>query len=94
MTVLEKIKACVDNFDCETDNVDKLIALAYYIGKEKATKDISDQYNALLREQRERANACRYKHLAHSVIGDKQFIYSPDYAGDMTEAFGSDETNI
>lgn len=94
MTVLEKVKTCVNNLECDKDCVEKLIALAYYIGKEEAARDISDKYNALLREQRERANACRYKHMAHYVIGDTKFIYSPDYAGDMTEAFGSDETNI
>ena len=87
MTVLEKVKTCVNNLECDKDCVEKLIALAYYIGKEEATRDISDKYN-------ERANACRYKHMAHFVIGDTKFIYSPDYAGDMTEAFGSDETNI
>ena len=94
MTILEKVKTCVENHDCDKDCVEKLIALAYFIGREEATKEVSDKYTALLSEQRERANNCRYKHLAHFVIGDTRYIYFPDYAQDMTATFGSDETNI
>jgi len=97
MTVLERVKECVNhngNVDYDVDSIEKVIALAYFIGREEATKEVSDKYTALLAEQRERANNCRYKHLAHSVIGDTDYIYSPDYAQDMTATFGSDETNV
>lgn len=94
MTVLEKVRACADNFDCEKDNAEKLIALAYFIGREEAAKEISDKCNTLLREQRDRADKCRYRNLAHKVIGNIKHIYSPDYAQSMTEMFGSDITDI
>ena len=42
------------------DETEKLIAMAFAMGVEKATKQISDQYTALLAGQRERAEGCRY----------------------------------
>lgn len=94
MTIIERIKKAVDNLDCETDNIDKLIALAYYIGREDATREISDQYNAVLAEQRERADNSRYHKLAHEIIGDIRYIYSGDYAKAMKATFGSDKTKL
>ena len=94
MTILEKVKGGVNNLNCDVDSIEKVIALAYFIGREEATKEVSDKYTALLTEQRKRANNCRYKHMVHSIIGDTEFIYSPDYAQDMTATFGSDETNV
>lgn len=94
MTILEKIKSCTETWSGETDSVEKIIAIAYYIGREEATKEISDKYTALLREQRSRAKACRYHKMAFEIIGDTDYIYSSDYAQDVHETFGSDETNI
>ena len=94
MTVKEKILSIVDKFDCEVDDWNKLVGMAYYIGKEQGVKEISDKYTALLAEQRKRANKCRYNRMAHKVIGDVKYIYHPDYSGDMTEMFGNDETKL
>ena len=94
MTVKEKILSIVDKFDCEVDDWNKLVAMAYYIGKEQSVKEISDKYTALLAEQRKRADKCRYNKMAHKVIGDVKYIYHPDYSGDMTEMFGNDETKL
>lgn len=94
MTVLQRVKSAVRNFDAETDNIDKIIALAYYIGKEKATKEVSDEYKKLIQGQRNRANNCRYRHLANKVIGAQNYIYFDDYDCGMTEHFGDDVTQI
>ena len=94
MTVKEKILSIVDKFDCEVDDWNKLVGMAYYIGKEQGVKEISDKYTALLAEQRKRADKCRYNKMAHKVIGDVKYIYHPDYSGDMIEMFGNDEIKL
>lgn len=94
MTVIERIRKAVDNLNCEEDNLDKLIALAYYIGREEATREVSDKYNAVLAEQRERADNCRYHNLAHQIIGSVRYIPTGDYAQTMKSTFGSDETEL
>jgi hypothetical protein len=78
----------------DKDNAAKLIAIAYYMGRESATREVSDKYNALIQGQRERAAACRYHRFATAIIGDRDYIYSCDYSGDMTAAFGPDATNL
>lgn len=95
MTILERIKTARESNEAygEADTLNKLIALAYEIGRESATKEVSDDYNALIASMRERANACRYPHMANTIIG-KAHLYHYAYAGDVTEAFGSDETNL
>lgn len=41
-------------------------------------------------EQRKRAEACRYNHMAEKVIGAETYLYTPDYAGEITAEFGGD----
>ncbi|MBQ5901341.1 MAG: hypothetical protein IIW86_05725 [Clostridia bacterium] len=92
MTIIERVKECVKNLECEKDSIEKVIALAYYIGKEEATREVSDAYTNLIREQRKRADKCHYKHMAHEVIGSQNYIYFGDYDMAMTGIFGSDPT--
>lgn len=73
------------------DETEKLIAMAFAMGVEKATKQISDQYTALLAGQRERAEGCRYYNMVNKVLGDVNPIYSPDYRGDVTKEFAGDK---
>lgn len=94
MTIVERIKKAVKNLDCETDNIDKLVALAYYIGREDATREISDKYNAVLAEQRKRADSSRFHNLANEIIGNTRYIHSSDYSQDMKTMFGSDKTKL
>lgn len=95
MTILERIKVARESNEAygDKDTLNKLIALAYEIGRESATKEVSDDYTALITSMRERANACRYPHMANTIIG-KAHLYHYAYAGDTTETFGSDETNL
>ena len=95
MTILERIKVARESNEAygDKDTLNKLIALAYEIGRESATKEVSDDYTTLITSMRERANACRYPHMANAIIG-KAHLYHYAYAGDITETFGSDETNF
>lgn len=96
MTTKERIMQIVNNIhtDMEADTMEKLICVAYWIGRESATKETSDKYNALIATQNERAEKSRYKHFAKSIIGDQKYIYCSDYAGEMTSIFGNDITNL
>lgn len=94
-TARNRIKEAVHKSDNKDDDtLDKLLAIAYYMGREEATKEISDKYNALLAEQRRRAEQCRYYKMAREVIGESQMIYSPDYAGEIGSTFGDDLTAL
>jgi hypothetical protein len=66
------------------------------MGREEATKTICDKHNRKMLDMRNRANAVRYKNMAHDIIGknEEDVIYSPDYACDMGSTFGNDETNV
>lgn len=94
MTLINRVKHACDNCDMEVDSVDKLIAFAYYMGREEATRYVSDKYSAHIARQRERADACRYKHMAAAIVGPERYLYTPDYGQEMTGLFGSDETQL
>ena len=94
MTIKQRIKKCLESFNCDNDNLEKIVALAYYMGKERATREVSDAYKALLAEQRERAENCRYHNMAAEIIGDKKYIYFPSYSGEMSAIFGEDDTEL
>lgn len=94
MTLINRVKYACDNCDMEVDSVDKLIAFAYYMGREEATRYVSDKYSAHIAQQRERAKSCRYWRMAEDVIGPERYLYAADYAQEMTGLFGSDETQL
>lgn len=81
-----------NGYSMEIDDPRKLIAIAYYMGREAAARDVSDQYNKLLAQQLQRAADCRYHNMALSIQGDVKYIYCTDYSGDMTSMFGTDQT--
>lgn len=100
MTILERVRVLVYNtqWNFEAEDVPasakKMIIMAYYIGKEEATREVSDAYAAHIAAQHERASKCRYHRMAAQIVGPDRYIYSPDYAGDMTGSFGSDSADI
>lgn len=96
MKAKDKIKQIVDNLntDMDSDSWEKLVKLAYWMGRESATKETSDKYVRLILLQNERAKKTRFKHLAKKIIGDQVHIYCPDYDGFYTGVFGNDETNL
>lgn len=64
MTIYERIIDAIVNFSCETDSIDKIIALAYFIGREDAIKEYANKVNAVFSEQKKKANDCRYSNMA------------------------------
>jgi hypothetical protein len=71
-----------------------LIAIAYFMGRESQAREMGDKAKEIFKAQRERAEECRYNNMAMAVQGNIDWIYSPDYAEDMTGLFGSDETKL
>jgi len=94
MTIRERILKALENREMETDSIDKIIALAYYMGKEQGVKEVCDSAKAIFTEQQKRAVESRYHNMAMAIQGNINYIYHPDYAGDMTAEFGSDRTVI
>ena len=95
MTIIERIKkATKTGFSPDADSMDKLIMLAYYFGREEATKEVSDEYVRKLQAIKYRAEKSRYHKMARKIVGDCSYIYFPDYAQDMLGTFGSDETTL
>lgn len=99
MTCKELITSIVDaddqnGYNMSIDDARKLIAVAYYMGRESATKEVSDRYAAHIAKQHQRADACRYSRMANTVVGPEAFLYNSDYAGDMTSMFGVDPTSL
>lgn len=90
---IEKALSNLGNFGNE-DSIDKLIAVAYYMGREQASKEICDKVSDIFAEQKDRAEKSRYHNMAMNIQGNIDAIYSSDYAQDMTKAFGGDETKL
>ena len=98
MTIINRVKSLVDSeldlgSEYDAASVEKMIYMAYYIGLEEGTHKTADLYTNLLAEQRERARQCRYSKMAMKVLGDKEYIYQPDYSMDMTKMFGHDRAD-
>ncbi len=92
--IIEKIHEMVKTADMSQDTVERLVAMAYWHGREQATQEIIDEHNAIIGGMRERAEGCRYHNMAAEIIGQHAGIYSDDYAGDMTKTFGQENTNF
>ena len=100
MTILERVKSIINGcWDIgenqnEPASIEKMILIAYYIGRESATKEVSDKYSELIKEQRNRAENCRYHKMANEIIRDKNYIFFCDYSQDTTTTFGNDRSDI
>lgn len=96
MTIVERINAIINNdVDCEKDSVEKLVYLAYFIGREEACREVSDLYRKHLLNQNARAQECRYHKMVDKILDNKSgFIYHSDYAQTMKTMFGNDETKF
>ena len=62
--------------EMDKDSIEKLVKIAYYMGREEAAREVSDKYS---------------DHMAAEIVGDENYIYSSDYAGDFTNTFAYDE---
>ena len=93
MTCADRIEYAIKNADMTKTSFDKLIALAYWMGRESSAKDIIDKHNNITIGQTDRAAASCYKWFTRKIIGTP-FIYSSDYNQDMTKEFGSDKWGV
>jgi DNA-directed RNA polymerase delta subunit len=93
-TVEQVVNEIVNNCDMGIDDIRKIIATAYYMGREAAAREICDDAHKIFEDQKSRAEECRYYNLAKQIQGGVSIIYSPDYAGDVTNTFGKDRTNV
>lgn len=85
MNASERIFKAMSNVNLDEDTVDRLIYLAWMMGREEATKEVSDKYTEVLKGQHERAKNCRYHNLAENIIGfSGDYIYFADYSQDVT----------
>ena len=85
MKASERIFKAMSNVNLSEDTVDRLIYLAWMMGREEATKEVSDKYTEVLKGQHERAKNCRYHNLAENIIGfSGDYIYFADYSQDVT----------
>lgn len=98
MNCYEYIKNCAEK-GIEPNDIDGLISLAYWIGRESATKQVADRYCDRIKKMREFASKQKYHHLCNAVIDSANmvmgkhmgdYVYQPDYAGDVTNEFGHD----
>ena len=76
------------------DTVDRLVAFAYFYGRESATKEVSDEYRKLIRDMKGRALRSRYSNLILDTIGERNYIPFKDYSGKVTEEMGKLKTEI
>ena len=89
-TCLERIKEIVKTADMGQDSMEKLVALAYWYGREYATRKVSDLYAEHIAQQHRRAEECRYAKMAERIVGKEAYLYTSDYSMYMTDLFGSD----
>ena len=98
-TAKARIQSAINNTNWDTINdhpadLDALLALAYEMGREDATRTVSDDYTALIAAMRKRANASRCWRAANKIIGDADHLYHSDYRGDMTALADSITTDL
>lgn len=89
MTYKELLEKSITDADLNKDDIKKAIALAYYAGREDATKEVSDKYTVFFLNQLKNAKKCRYYKMVLAVIG-KLNIYNSDYRGDISKTFLND----
>ena len=99
MTINERVHSIIDSMvglgdGHDNASVEKMIYLAYYIGREQAVKEVSDMYTEHIKKQHVRADACRYKNMANMVVGKETYLYHGDYGMPMTTMFGNDMADI
>lgn len=43
MTIKQRIRKCLKSWDGETDTIEKIVAVAYYMGREDAAREICNK---------------------------------------------------
>lgn len=105
--IIDRVKEALENsiFDDEKgiNDLNKIIAMAYYMGAEETAKEICNEHNKRAEEAMTRAANCRYYKMAYRVLQGETIkgkpsvvdkIYNEHYAGDMIATFGYDLTSV
>lgn len=87
-------KIVADKNAFNDDTLERLVAFAYWYGREQATKEVSDAYRQLIKEMNLRAEETKYEKMIKRVIGDKTYIIFKDYNGTKTTEFGNMITKL
>lgn len=53
---------------CVRNEMANMVLAAYWMGREEATKSVSDEYSSVLKGIKRRADKCRYHKMANDVI--------------------------
>jgi hypothetical protein len=87
MTIKDLIDTAHKMYDTEADNAyyDTIRSVAWY-AESKGVTATADRYTQHLAEQQQRADTCRYRHMAATVLGNPStgYIYMPGY-GELAE---------
>ena len=67
------------------DGIIGLIRYAYEKGRHEATKEVSDDYALLLKQQRERVQKEHYHNVAARCVGNVEYIHHYDYSDGIYE---------
>ena len=94
-TYRDRLAEALSNFtEADVGSLDRLLAYAYYAGREQAIRAYSAKVREVLKEQQDRARSLRYNKLGLYVQGNLDYVYSSDYAGDYQDEFGNDLTDL
>ena len=94
-TYRDRLAEALNNFTkADVGSLDRLLAYAYYAGREQAIRAYSAKVREVLKEQQDRARSLRYNKLGLYVQGNLDYVYSSDYAGDYQDEFGNDLTDL
>ena len=95
-TVIDAVNSIIEDRQAlySGDTIERIIAFAYYYGREQATKEVSDAYRSLIRDMRKRADKSRYTALINEAIGDKNYLLFGDYPGRITKEIGKLKTDV
>lgn len=92
-TIDERVKEAINNFDFKENgnDINALIAYAYYSGRCEVANELCDKAHNIFVEQLKRAQSVRYHKQAVQIQGNIKFLYHADY--DMwIKMFSNDKT--
>lgn len=97
-TVRDKVRE-IRSKDMFGNEWEKQLWLAYMMGREDATVEVSDRYRDWIRQMREKADKLRYSKMVNRIIDNdngshfdgKNYLYIPDYSKCVSHELADDE---
>lgn len=100
MTCVEKIEYLVKeaNISMEDDSIEKLVYMAYYLGRDHESKYMIKKHNYIIECMYKRAQKSRYYKMVSRIIGQPGYTYFNFIenlrAHSIVSHFGNDETAL